>query len=202
MSGMSHRYGVTGLIFVLLVWIFGGCEMQEVGAQDEFAKANELIEQYGRTKGVRGASLDADNDRSFGECGFHFNPQDGTLTARVLLGRAFTSDTDEALKNNVRKVVKALNDSKQLQGTFELSGGRIVLDEEARMFYLKKELPVKSTSPSQLRKEMEDLLDLGAKWELHWLAWAGAIVHGHAVPPGPPLPVTRKNDHLHEKSRP
>ena len=176
--------------------------MPETHAEGGLSKANELVEHFGRTRGAIGAKLDSQYDRSFGECGFRYNVRQDVLTGRVLLGKAFRADEDDESKNNVRKVVQALNDPVQLQGTFELLGGRIVLDETSRMLFLVKDFPLRSTTASSLRNEMEVLLELGAIWELRWLAWAGAIVHRHLPPPGPPLPVTRANERLHKEPRP
>lgn len=201
MSLVLYRETLRVPCLILIALLAGSCNMAETQSGGGIAKANELVEQFGRTKGVRGARLDAQNDRSFGECGFRYDPQLEVLAARVLLGKAFRAESTDESKDNVRKVVRALNDPAQLRNTFELSGGRIFLDENNRMLYLVKEFSIRSMTNSRFHKEMEDLLDLGATWQIRWLAWAGSIVHGNAPPPGLPLPVTRKNDHLHTEPR-
>lgn len=168
-------------------------------AQGGLPRANELVSHYGQTLGVKNAVLDTNLDRSFGESGLRYVPERDVLLARVSLGLAFRASSNEKSKSNVRKVVAAINDPEQLQHTFELAGSRIELNEANQTLYLVREIPVKGTTGSLLTRQMNELLNLGAKWQLRWLAWAGAIVHGHAKPPGEPLPVTRENDHLHKE---
>lgn len=164
-------------------------------------RANELVSAYAKSRGAKDAKLDAANRCALGEVSFRYDSAADVLTGRISLGKAFRAEADSQSKANVRKVVQALNDPAQLQGTFELAGGRIELDEAGRWLYLVKDFPVRGTAGAVLRREMDDLLDLGAKWRLRWLAWAGSIVHGHVGTPGAPLPVNRANDHLHSEFR-
>jgi hypothetical protein len=80
---------------------------------------------------------------------------------------------------------------------FERAGGRFEFDTAKDILFLKKDFPVQTTTERQLREQMDELSDVGAKWVFRWLGWAMQIIHGDTQPPGPPLPVTRANDTQH-----
>lgn len=150
-------------------------------------KANYLVASFGRWLGVYDAELDMENDRSFGECGFHYNPEKDSLRGRVYIDMAWEPDDPEPAKANFRKVAKALNDPK-IGGKFERAGGKFVLDEEKRMFFLVKDFNVAETTPRALRVKMEKLMNVGATWSVDYLGRVARVAHGWEPPPDEPVP--------------
>ena len=69
---------------------------------------------------------------------------------------------------------------------FEHQDGYFVLDEVKRMIFLVEDFDVATTTARQLRDSMEDLLNLGATWSLHWLARVARITHGREPAPTEP----------------
>ncbi len=145
-------------------------------------QANALVASFGRSVGDHKASLDASDDRSFGECGFHYDPDRDVLEGRVFIERTWTADDGPDVQANFRKVAAALNDP-EIGGMFETAGGRFRLDEAKRMLFLTKDFPVASTSAGELKREMEEMLDVGAVWTTRWLARVAGIAHGWQPPP-------------------
>jgi hypothetical protein len=149
-------------------------------------KANHLVGTFGKWLGVYDAELDMQNDRSFGEAGFHYYPEKDVLRGRVYIEKAWMPSDPEEVKANFRKVAKALKDPK-IGGMFERAGGKFVLDEEKSMFFLMKDFPVAETTPRALRVRMEKMMNVGATWSLHWLARVARIAHGWDPPPTEPV---------------
>jgi hypothetical protein len=149
-------------------------------------KANYLVASFARWLGVYDAELDLENDRSFGECGFHYYPEKDVLRGRVYVEMAWEPTDPEPVKANFRKVAKALNDPK-IGGKFNRAGGKFVLDEEKRMFFLVKDFPVAETTPRLLRVKMEKLMNVGATWSLEYLGRVSRIAHGWEPPPDEPV---------------
>lgn len=158
----------------------------EQGGSGGREKANTLVSGYGKWLGVHDAELDHNNDRSFGGSGFHYNPDTDVLTGRVFIESAFMPNDSDAVKDNFRKVLRALNDPK-VGGMFERGGGKFILDEEKRMFFLVRDFAVAGETQRTLRLKMEKLLNVGATWSLHWFARAAKIAHGWEAPPEAPV---------------
>ena len=146
------------------------------------ARADALVASFGRAVGAHDARLDASGDVSFGEAGFHYDADRDALVGRVFVERAWAPDDAPAVKDNFRKVAAALEDPK-VGGMYEKGGGRFVLDEGKRAFFLTKDFPIATTTEAGLRREMEVLLDLGAVWATRWLARVAAVAHGWEPPP-------------------
>jgi hypothetical protein len=152
------------------------------------AKANHLVASFGKWLGVYDAELDRDNDRSFGEVGFHYDEKADVLEGRVFIEQAYLPSDPDAVKENFRKVAAALNDP-AIGGMFERGGGRFDLDEEKRMFFLLKDFPLAELTPRSLRTQMEKLMNIGATWSLHWLGRVARIAHGWEPPPASPVTI-------------
>ena len=149
-------------------------------------KANYLVGSFARWLSVYDAELDMENDRSFGECGFHYHPEKDALRGRVFIEMAWEPDDPDPVKDNFRKVLKALNDP-DVGGKFNREGGKFVLDEEKRMFFLVKDFPVAETTPRALRVKMEKLMNVGATWSLEYLGRVARVAHGWEPPPEEPV---------------
>ncbi len=149
-------------------------------------KANSLVAGYGKWLGVYDAELDQKNDRSFGGSGFHYDADTDMLRGRVFIEQAFLPGDPDGVKDNFRKVLKALNDPK-IGGMFERGGGTFVLDEEKRMFFLVRDFPAAQMTQRALRLKMEKLLNVGATWSLHWFGRVARIAHGREAPPSEPV---------------
>ena len=102
-------------------------------------KANYLVQAVGKRVHVSDAQLDADDDRSFGEFGFHYDPKRDVLTGRVFIAKAYL-DKNPTITENFRKSAVALNDPK-IGGSFEHAGGYFVLDEKKTEVLLDERLP-------------------------------------------------------------
>jgi hypothetical protein len=149
-------------------------------------KANHLVATFGKQLGVYDAELDMENDRSFGEVGFHYDADKDVLRGRVYIEQAYEPDAPEDVKDRYREVGKALNNPK-IGGMFERAGGRFVLDEEKRMYFLVRDFPALETTPRALRIRMEKLMNVGATWSLHWFRRVARIVNGVEPPPEEPV---------------
>jgi hypothetical protein len=149
-------------------------------------KANYLVASFARWLGVYDAELDMENDRALGECGFHYYPEKDALRGRVFIEMAWEPEDPIPVKDNFRKVAKALNDP-DIGGKFERAGGKFVLDEEKRMFFLVKDFKVAETTPRALRVKMEKLLNVGATWSLEYFGRVSRIAHGWEPPPEAPV---------------
>lgn len=165
--------------------------MADRDPQTEREYADALVASFARTVGARGAKLDASGDVSFGECGFHFDAERGVLVGRVFVSHAGSASAPPEIKANFRKVAAALEDP-AIGGMFEKGGGTFVLDEEKRIYFLTREFPVGRTTEGELRRAMEDLLDLGAVWTTRWFRRVAAVAHGWE--PAPTRPVTRADE--------
>jgi hypothetical protein len=153
--------------------------------------ANQLVASYGRHLGVSDARLDEQLDRSFGECGFHYDPQRDVLLGRVYVNRARIKSASPKGQKNYRDFVHALNDP-AIGGMFERGGATFVLDEEKEILFLVREFPVGSTSAGQLRSDMDEIRDVSATWTTRWIRRVARILDDEE--PRPTAPVTRHND--------
>ncbi len=124
--------------------------------------ANGLVRYFGARVGVRSARLNEHGDRSFGEFGFHFDPQNEILTARVFVADAYLRG-DHAHPKQYFAILDTLNGLPR-----ERAGGKFELDEGQEMFFLVRNFPVHEISPEVFGIEMERLINTGAKWTMEW----------------------------------
>jgi hypothetical protein len=169
---------------------------QMTGQNGDREKAAALVRSYGRHLGAATLELDAEDDRSFGETGFHYDGARRVLTGRVFIMKLDSDLMKAELVERAKQAMAELNGPK-ITPLFERAGGRFEFDTAKDILFLKKDLPVQTTTERQLREQMDELSDVGAKWVFRWLGWAIQIIYGDTQPPHPPLPVTRANDAQH-----
>src|SRR4051812_42173171 len=124
-------------------------EKSEISGRE---KASYLVASFGKWLGVYDAELGRDDDRTFGEVGFHYDKKKDVLVGRVYIEEAYLPADPEPVKENFRKVAAALNDP-AIGGMFERGGGRFYLDETKRKLFLMKDFPVAETTPRSLRTQ-------------------------------------------------
>lgn len=179
---------VARLFLGFVIVLLGGCNMSgDKTSLSHLQQANALVKMIGRDFGIRDARLDATNDCSFGECGFHFDDTSATLTIRVFIRDAFLQDAPPEERENTKKCYAALDDPK-IGGMFEQGGGRFVVDEAKNALFLTKSHALDTISADEFKTDVEYLLELGAKWSLDWLMRVASVVHGWE--PAPLEPVT------------
>jgi hypothetical protein len=154
-------------------------------------RANQLMASYIRHEGIYDVALDPSGDASFGEFGFHHDPDKQALTGRVFVAKAWFPDDPPQIQDNFRKVGRALNDP-DIGGMFENAGGYFILDETKRMYFLARDFPLDGTTPKDLHQGMEALRDVGATYTMRWFGRIARIAHGQRLPPA--RPVTREHD--------
>lgn len=135
-------------------------------------KANELVSQFAANVGVFDAALGADNDTSFGEFGFSFDPIGQMLTARVYIGDAFLTG-EYAQPEHFGRVLNAL----KTDTVHDRAAGEFTLDQKKEMFFLTRSFPVEGTSTTAFREEMANLLNVGAQWRANWFLSAVKTAH-------------------------
>ncbi len=146
-------------------------------------RADALVAVYGRWIGVRDAHLDEKGDRAFGGVGFHHALGDDVLQCRVLIEKGYALNDSENIREKFRAVARALADP-TIGGMFERGGGRIVLDEEKRTFFLIYDFELGRVASLEFRAKVEDLIDIGAHWTLRWFSQVARVAHGVAPRPG------------------
>ncbi len=145
-------------------------------------RADELIADYGRWMGIRGAHLDPRGDRAFGGVGFHHEPGADQLQCRVLIEKAYAPNDPEHIRENFRAVARALADP-TIGGMFERGGGQIILAEEKRSFFLVYDFELWNVNTLEFRAKIEELIDIGAHWTLRWFSQVARVTHGKAPRP-------------------
>ncbi len=157
-------------------------------------RADALVAGFGRFLGVDDAQLDANGDRSFGEVGFRYDPASHSLIGRAYVAKLRLDTGGAQRRESVEKNLRALNDP-AIGGMFERGGGHFIIDEQADrgrgMLFLAKAFPVATTRPRELRRDMEELMNLAATWTMHWVVRVARIAHGMEQPPT--RPVTRND---------
>lgn len=203
MAAVLNGVKICAFVHIVLVSVLSISTVMCLGAgasqvMETKEKANELVQSYSKRFGANNTRLNEKNDVSFGEYGFHHDPDRGILTGRVyvmkLRSRLFSPE--EVVK--AKKAMLELNSSR-ITPLFERAGGYFAFDENEDMLFLKKDFPVDSTTSRTLREQMDELADVAAKWAFRWYRWSMAIIYGQAQPPHPPLPVTRQNDAQHDE---
>lgn len=133
------------------------------------AKAEALVAAYAKHVGVHDAlhqTLDADNDRSFGDFGFHYFPERDVLQARVYIVRSHGKDHPDVVANE-GKVDIALNDPK-IGGMYDRGGGYFFLDEAKQITFLAKDYKASTTSAGDFIRDADNLNGLAGIWVTNW----------------------------------
>ena len=187
-TSLTNKLSILYLWFVIT--LLGGCLMSnDINQLNGHDKANALVENFGKYVGIDDATLDENNDRSFGEFGFHYHLEKELLVGRVFIAKMYLNTLTPKETENVYLVMKTLNDPKQ-GGMFENGGGYFLLEKE--MIFLVKEFPLTTITPQKLRKDMDNLINLGATWSMRWFSRVAGIAHGWESVPTEP--VTRESE--------
>lgn len=149
-------------------------------------RAEALMLSYARRQGRYDVALDESGDVSFGEYGFRHDADKDALVGRVFVAKAWRDGAPEAQVDAFSKVGRALNDP-AIGGLFDQGGGYFHLDTDKRIYFLKKDFPLATTTPLGLDEGMERLRDLGATWTTRWFARVADITHGRALSPVRPV---------------
>jgi hypothetical protein len=157
-------------------------------------KANALVVSFGKYVGINDATLNNNNDRSFGEFGFHYESEKNVLIGRVYITKADLNEATSEETESIYRVMKVLNDPK-VGGMFENGGGYFMLNTEKQILFLVKEFPLTTITPQELCKDMENLINLGATWSMRWFSRVAGIAHGWES--APTEPVTRESEKNH-----
>ena len=184
----------TFAVAVLLAWWWTG-GLDKVNASDSSgrAKAQALVAAYAKHVGAHDAlhqTLDSDNDRSFGDFGFHYFPQRDVLQARVYIVHSDEKDWPDRAKYE-KQVDVALNDPK-IGGMYDRGGGYFFLDEGKQVSFLAKDYEVTNTTPALFIRDVDNLNSLGGIWVMSWMGHVADQTFG--AEPLPTHPVTREND--------
>lgn len=183
------------LTFIVTTGCIGeGAEMTNEKGDRE--KAAALVRSYGRHLGATVTEMDADNDRAYGETGFHYDARRRVLTGRVYIVKINSHLMKPELVERAKAAMTELNGPK-IAPLFERAGGWFEFDPHKDSLFLQKDFPLQTTTERQLREQMDELVEVGTKWVFRWYGWAMQIIYGSANSPGPPLPVTRANDAKH-----
>lgn len=196
---------LTLALAALLCWMVGAACVWRTSEQNmkaeataERVKANELVANYAQHIGASGVKLNPDGDTSVGELGFHYDPSRRLLTGRIFIMKLNSDLLSPEVATKAKSAMLELN-SPELIPLFERAGGHFEFDASKDMLFLKKDFAIELTTSKQLREQMDELADVGAKWTFRWFKWAMQITYGYASPPNPPLPVTRQNDSQHNE---
>jgi hypothetical protein len=149
-------------------------------------RADALMQSYARKENRYDAALDESGDVSFGEFGFRHEVDKDALVARVFVAKAWRDGAPEAQIDAFSKVGRALNDP-AIGGLFDQGGGYFHLDPDKRIYFLKKDFPLATTTPADLGEGMERLRDLAATWTTRWFGRVADITHGRALAPLRPV---------------
>ena len=150
-------------------------------------KAQALVAAYAKHAGAHDAvhqTLDQDNDRSFGDFGFHYDDKKDVLQGRVLIVRSHIKDWPEGAASE-RQTIAGLNDPR-IGGMYDRGGGHFVLDEDKQMYFLVKDYPLSAASAAEFIKDFDNLNSLGGLWLMVWMPHVADQSHGKE-----PLPTQR-----------
>lgn len=162
-----------------------GALRSDLGGLSGRSRAQALVRAFGRHRLVRGAGLDSQNRRDFGDFDLRYDSQTERLSAGVFV--ATPSDLRRLRAEGVTpaQLLAALNHP-EIGGRFgrpsdtrwEISG-----PPEAPSLYLVGSWPVMALTPMQLHSRMEPLLDYGVVWRHGWVFRVASIVRGQELPP-------------------
>jgi len=193
-SGKRIVWSAVLILALIIVWWWrGGFDRVIAATSSGREKAQALVAAYAKHVGAHDAvhqTLDENNDRSFGDFGFHYFPDRDVLEARVYIVRSdIKDDPDRATYE--RKVDAGLNDPKY-GGMYDRGGGYFKLDEDKQILFLVKDYQVSETSAAEFIKDVDNLNALGGIWVMSWFAHAADQSLG-AEPP-PTQRITRENN--------
>lgn len=182
-------------LFTLLPWWWAG-GLDRVMAADSSgrAKAQALVAAYAKHMGVHDAvhqTLDADNDRSFGDFGFHYFPEQDKLQARVYIVYADDSSVTPQERAISEKVDKALNDP-AIGGMYDRGGGYFFTDKQKHIKFLAKDYSLQTITPDNFVKDVDNLSSLGGIWVMSW--FGHAALQSYGAEPLPLKQITRQDD--------
>lgn len=177
---------IAGPIVVLAVvwWWKGGLDRVIAATTSGREKAQALVAAYAKHLGAHDAvhqTLDENNDRSFGDFGFHYFPDRDVLEARVYIVKSDIKDWPDRAPYQ-RRVYAGLNEP-QFGGMYDRGGGHFQLDEDKQILFLVKDYKVSNTSPSDFIKDVDNLNALSGIWVTSWLGHAANQILGHEPPP-------------------
>jgi hypothetical protein len=185
-AGIVHRMYDEVLPKELVVW---DDEVNALGADvSRFRgreRADAVVRAYARHRLIRGAKLDREDRRDFGDFFFRYDEATQTLSAAVFV--ATTKDLHTLAQQGVpeARLRSALEDAaiggrfdRPVGGRFEWEGGA-----EERMLYLAQSWPVAELTPRTLHAAMETLLDFGVVWRHSRIFRVAAIAAGKEPPP-------------------
>ncbi len=188
-------YAASFLCFLIVSvwWWTGGLDRVMAADSTGRTKAQSLVAAYAKHVGAHDAvhqMLDADNDRSFGDFGFHYFPQRDVLQARVYIVRTNEKDRPETAAGSAQ-VTAGLNDPK-IGGMYDRGGGYFFHDKEKQIKFLAKDYKVAETSASEFVRDVDNLNGLAGIWVTNWFAHAARQSYG--AEPLPTQHITRDND--------
>ena len=156
-------------------------------------KAVALVAAYAKHVGVHDAlhqTLDADDDRAFGDLGFHYFPQQDVLQAKVFILNPHPPEGPKEAESRA-KVDAGLNDPK-IGGMYDRRGGYFFVDKKTGIIFLAKDYKLSTTEPDKFIVDVDNLNSLGAIWVTSW--FGHAAVQSYGAEPLPTRRITREND--------
>ncbi len=175
-------------------WWTGGIDKVVAANSSGRDKAEALVAAYAKHVGAHDAvhqTLDADNDRSFGDFGFHYFPEKDVLQARVFIAAARLKDSNSQEIAALRRCIAGYNDPK-IGGMYDKGGGFFFIDEKKDAEFLAKDYPLQMVNVTAFTQDVDNLRSLAGIWLMSWGPHAADQVFGQE-----PLPthfVSRNND--------
>jgi hypothetical protein len=166
-AGIVHQLDDDSLPHEPLVW---NDQVNALGAEVSRytgrERANALVRAYARHRLVRGAKLDGEGKRDFGDFFFRYDADSQALTAAVFV--ATPTDLRTLAQQGVPEArLRAALADPAIGGRFDRPAGARFEWVEVRgapMLYLAQSWPVAALTPRLLHREMETLLDFGVVW--------------------------------------
>jgi hypothetical protein len=143
-----------------------------------------LVATYAKHAGAHDSlhqTLDANNNRSFGDFGFHYYPEKDMLRVRVYMFKSHIKDRPDRAAYE-RKSNEALNDPK-IGGVYDRGGGYFWLDTEQQIMFLAKDYPLQSINTEQFVKDVDNLRGLAGPWLMWWGPHVADQAFGREPPP-------------------
>ena len=193
----KHRFYFAVCLLAAAVvlgwWWTGGLDKVNADDSSGRVKAQALVAAYAKHVGAHDSlhqTLDVNEDRSFGDFGFHYFPQRNVLQARVYIVRSNEKDRPDRAKYE-KQVDAALNDPK-IGGMYDRGGGYFFLDEDKQVTFLAKDYKVATTLPGEFIRDVDNLNDLAGIWITNWFGHVADQTFGHE--PMPTQRATRENN--------
>ena len=155
-------------------------------SQSGLSKAQSLVAEYARHVGADDSvhqTLDAQGDRSFGDFGFRYLPQQDAIQVRIFIVRTLDKDYPERMPQ-IMQVRNALTDPK-IGGHYETDGAVFFHDQDQERLYLIKSFAVSTTTSAQFNQNVDRLRTIGARWFYSWFGHVAVQAFGkESVPAG------------------